>query len=126
MSKITKAELIDLNAKLVEENANLKRRVQTLEAEVLALKTLQVKTECKASSLASIPDVLAKLEWKGTATADFLNQFKFSVNGNWCCIQPWKATKETQAFIKEINTLRFSKGIQGNWCNNTGCWMKFE
>jgi len=129
MTKITKAELLDINTKLVEANARLLQKIQALEAEVLALKSPpvpQVKTEVKASTITSINDVLAKLEWEGSATGEFLSQFKFSVkDGNWCSIQPWKATKGTQAFIKEINTLRFSKGIQGNWYNNTGIWMKF-
>ena len=128
-TKITKTGLLAINAELVEANARLLQRLQALEAEALALKSPpvpQVKTEVKASTISSIPDVLTKLEWKGSATAEFLAQFKFSVkNGNWCCIVPWKATKATQEFIKEINGVRFSKNIQGNWYNNTGCWMKF-
>lgn len=127
MSKTTKTDLINLNAQLVAENTNLKQRVQDLEAELLVLKSQQPATENKVSTIKSIPDVLAKLGWKGTATADFLSQFKLSVkNDNWCCIQPQKPNRETQAFVKEINALRFSKGIPGNWWNNTGCWMKFE
>lgn len=127
MSKVTKAELLSANATLLATNATLVERVQALEQ---ALKDLQVKPARQIAaaepSTVHLVHILSKLGWGGTATPAFLGLFVVIRKNNWFSVLPRKANKETQAFIKEINTLRFEKNLPGNWYKNTGIWMKFE